>query len=168
MVAPLSRIKAFKSRSVRLLGVRHVQALHVQALFLFLAMVLGLAMRVNMSMAIVTMSSPEVYGWTVKTQSVVLSSFFWGYIILQIPGGVMAARFGGGRLVLICIGINSAVMMLLPLAADYGDWGAVCARAESSKGCHKASCTRQCTRLLASGCRSRRKAVLAPLSMRVI
>ncbi|GBP33838.1 Putative inorganic phosphate cotransporter, partial [Eumeta japonica] len=109
-------------RVVRLLGVRHVQAL-----FLFLAMVLGFAMRVNMSMAIVTMSSPDAFGWSVKIQSLVLSSFFWGYVILQIPSGVLATRFGGGRLVLICVGVNSAVMMILPLAADYGGWGAVCA-----------------------------------------
>ncbi|GBP98050.1 Putative inorganic phosphate cotransporter [Eumeta japonica] len=96
-------------------------------LLLFLAMMLSFAMRVNMSLAIVTMASPDAFGWSVQTQSVVLSSFFWGYVVLQIPGGVMATRFGGARLILACVGINSLVTLLLPLAGFYGGWEAVCA-----------------------------------------
>ncbi|XP_014663123.1 PREDICTED: sialin-like [Priapulus caudatus] len=32
--------------------------------------------------------------WDKTTQSLVLSSFFWGYIVTQIPGGIMAKRLG--------------------------------------------------------------------------
>ncbi|GBP87189.1 Putative inorganic phosphate cotransporter [Eumeta japonica] len=108
--------------AVKALGVRHAQAA-----LLFLAMMLSYAMRVNMSLAIVTMASSDAFGWSVQIQSVVLSSFFWGYVVLQIPGGVMAARFGGARLILTCVGVNSLVTLLLPLAAFYGGWAAVCA-----------------------------------------
>ncbi|XP_045772829.1 putative inorganic phosphate cotransporter isoform X1 [Maniola jurtina] len=107
------------------LGVRHVQVF-----MLFLALVLAFAMRVNMSMAIVAMTDraqDDSFDWNMQTQSVILSSFFWGYIILQIPGGELAAKFGGMVLVTICIGVNSAVSLLIPIGSYYGGWQLVCA-----------------------------------------
>ncbi|CAB3259126.1 unnamed protein product [Arctia plantaginis] len=62
-----------------------------------------------------------------QTQSVILSSFFWGYIILQIPAGELAGKFGGSILVTAVIVGNSAVSLLVPLAAYYGGWQALCA-----------------------------------------
>lgn len=59
------------------------------------------------------------FDWSMKIQSVILSSFFWGYIVLQIPGGELAARFGGSILITICIAINAAVSVLIPHAAFY-------------------------------------------------
>ncbi|KAL4708201.1 hypothetical protein ACJJTC_005343 [Scirpophaga incertulas] len=103
---------------------------HAQALLLFLAMVLAFGMRVNMSMAIVAMtdsSQENFFDWNSQRQSVILSSFFWGYVILQVPGGVVAARFGSKLLITGCIAINSAVSLLIPIAAYYGGWQAVCA-----------------------------------------
>ncbi|KAG6449210.1 hypothetical protein O3G_MSEX005914 [Manduca sexta] len=108
-----------------LLGIRHLQTL-----MLFIAMVLVYGMRVNISMAIVAMtdkSNENAFDWSMQTQSVILSSFFWGYVILQIPGGEMAARFGGKILVTVSIGINSVVSLCIPIAAHYGGWQAVCA-----------------------------------------
>ncbi|CAH2048167.1 unnamed protein product, partial [Iphiclides podalirius] len=114
---------AKKPKSV--LGVRHVQSG-----MLFLALVLAFAMRVNMSMAVVAMTdrnNEDSFDWSIQTQSVILSSFFWGYVILQIPGGELAARFGGMILVTICIAINSAVSLLIPIGSYYGGWQLVCA-----------------------------------------
>ncbi|XP_032517569.2 putative inorganic phosphate cotransporter [Danaus plexippus] len=108
-----------------LLGIRHLQAL-----MLFLALLLAFAMRVNISMAIVAMTDKETenaFDWSIQTQSVILSSFFWGYIVLQVPGGEMAARFGGMILITLCVGINSAVSLILPIGAYYGGWQLVCA-----------------------------------------
>ncbi|CAH0398537.1 unnamed protein product [Chilo suppressalis] len=107
------------------LGVRHLQAL-----MLFLAMVLAFGMRVNMSMAIVAMTDPDnenSFDWSSQRQSVILSSFFWGYVILQIPGGELAARVGSKLLFTICIGINSAASLVVPIGAAYGGWQLVCA-----------------------------------------
>ncbi|XP_021195146.2 putative inorganic phosphate cotransporter [Helicoverpa armigera] len=103
---------------------------HLQVLMLFLAMVIVFTMRVNMSMAIVAMTDKDSEGafdWSMQTQSVILSSFFWGYVVLQIPSGEIAARFGGMILITICIAVNSAVSLLIPLAAYYGGWQAICA-----------------------------------------
>jgi hypothetical protein len=37
------------------------------------------------------------YGWSEATKGLVLSSFFWGYVPGQVPGGLAAQRFGGAR-----------------------------------------------------------------------
>ncbi|XP_026315258.1 putative inorganic phosphate cotransporter [Hyposmocoma kahamanoa] len=103
---------------------------HAQAGLLFFAMVICFAMRVNMSLAIVAMTSPlddNSFDWSTKIQSVILSSFFWGYIVLQIPGGEMAAKFGGKILITTCIAVNSAVSLLIPIGSYVGGWQLVCA-----------------------------------------
>ncbi|XP_068633480.1 putative inorganic phosphate cotransporter [Battus philenor] len=115
-------IEAKKPKS--LLGIRHVQCV-----MLFFALVFAFAMRVNMSMAVVAMTDStkeDYFDWNIQTQSVILSSFFWGYVVLQIPGGELAARFGGMILVTICVGINSAVSLLIPIGSKYGGWQLVC------------------------------------------
>ncbi|XP_052747704.1 putative inorganic phosphate cotransporter isoform X2 [Galleria mellonella] len=86
-------------------------------------------MRVNMSMAIVAMTdgSENSFDWSIQIQSVILSSFFWGYVVLQIPGGELAAKFGGKLLFCLCVGINSATSICIPISAYYGGWQLVCA-----------------------------------------
>lgn len=108
-----------------MLGIRHLQAV-----MLFFAMVICFSMRVNMSMAIVAMTDKSTEGsfdWSMQIQSVILSSFFWGYVVLQIPSGEIAARFGGMILITMCIAINSAVTLLIPIGAYYGGWKVLCA-----------------------------------------
>ena len=50
-------------------------------------------------------------------QGVVLSAFFYGYILTQIPGGWLALRYGGKRVLGVGILITSLSSMLSPLAA---------------------------------------------------
>lgn len=52
-----------------------------------------------------------------QTQSVVFSSFFWGYIVLQIPSGELAARYGGMILITSAIAVNSVVSLVIPYGA---------------------------------------------------
>ncbi|KAG6449216.1 hypothetical protein O3G_MSEX005928 [Manduca sexta] len=102
---------------------------HIQVFMLFTGMVLTYSMRVNMSMAIVAMTDerdPNSFNWSVQTQSVILSSFFWGYVVLQIPGGELAARFGGMVLITLCVAINAAVSLLIPIGGYYGGWQLIC------------------------------------------
>ncbi|KAF5280927.1 hypothetical protein FQA39_LY17933 [Lamprigera yunnana] len=41
-------------------------------------------------------SNPEdTYDWDEETQGLILSSFYWGYIITHMPGGILAEKFGG-------------------------------------------------------------------------
>ncbi|XP_059045668.1 putative inorganic phosphate cotransporter, partial [Achroia grisella] len=60
--------------------------------------------------------------WTKTIQDTVLTSFFWGYMILQIPAGQIAHRFGSTYLLFSALAINCLVSLFFPLAAFYGSW----------------------------------------------
>lgn len=45
------------------------------------------------------------------------SSFFWGYIVTQIPGGFLAARYPANRVFGSAIATSAFLNMLLPIAA---------------------------------------------------
>ncbi|CAK1579837.1 unnamed protein product [Parnassius mnemosyne] len=109
----------------RKLGVRHAQTF-----LLFLAVLLAYTMRVNISMAIVEMTDvtrDDHFDWSYSVQSTILSSFFWGYVILMLPAGELAKRFGGKILITISVSVNSLLSLLLPTGAYMGGWQFVCA-----------------------------------------
>ncbi|CRL04181.1 CLUMA_CG017288, isoform A [Clunio marinus] len=105
---------------------------HVQVILIFLCVTIAYAERVNMSVAIVAMTdrnstNPDFpdYDWNEKEKSLVLSSFFWGYVITQIPGGQLAKRVGGKVMLLVSITLCSLLNLLTPTFALYGDWPAI-------------------------------------------
>ncbi|KAJ9539248.1 hypothetical protein OSB04_031981 [Centaurea solstitialis] len=69
--------------------------------------------RVNMSIAILPMS--KEFNWNSATVGLIQSSFFWGYLLTQIVGGIWADKIGGKQvLVLELSGV------LTPIAAKIG------------------------------------------------
>ncbi|XP_064643627.1 sialin-like [Lineus longissimus] len=101
-------------------------------------------MRINLSVALVAMvnctqeyegnattsecqadvkennTTPELVGefdWSPETQGVVLSSFFYGYVVMQIPGGLISERFGGKWPYGLGILTTGFLTLLIPLAA---------------------------------------------------
>ncbi|OWK57704.1 Sialin [Lonchura striata] len=106
------------------------------------------ALRVNLSVALVNMVEPDTssaknvtsnvcpehssttnvsrnttgqkYSWDADTQGWILGSFFYGYIITQIPGGYLASRIGGKLLLGFGIFSTSVFTLLTPLAANLG------------------------------------------------
>lgn len=50
-------------------------------------------------------------------QGTILGAFYYGYTVMQIPGGWLGQRFGGTRVFGICLGIASVLTMLTPIAA---------------------------------------------------
>ncbi|KAJ7427633.1 sialin isoform X2 [Willisornis vidua] len=106
------------------------------------------ALRVNLSVALVDMVEPntslaknttsnvcpehsstvnvprnttgEKYSWDADTQGWILGSFFYGYIITQIPGGYLASKIGGKLLLGFGIFGTSLFTLLTPLAANLG------------------------------------------------
>uniref|UniRef100_UPI00398F5BE5 sialin n=1 Tax=Pristiophorus japonicus TaxID=55135 RepID=UPI00398F5BE5 len=62
----------------------------------------------------------KVYNWDSDTQGWILSAFFYGYIITQIPGGYLAGRFGGKLLLGFGILGTSFLTLLTPPAAALG------------------------------------------------
>uniref|UniRef100_A0A1B0D2B1 Major facilitator superfamily (MFS) profile domain-containing protein n=1 Tax=Phlebotomus papatasi TaxID=29031 RepID=A0A1B0D2B1_PHLPP len=67
------------------------------------------------------------YDWDEKTQSVILSSFFWGYIVTQVPAGKLAQTYGAKIMLIFAMAICSALNILTPFGASYGGWKVVCA-----------------------------------------
>lgn len=95
-------------------------------------MVMLYALRVNLSVAIVSMvrtsnstkqtlneSQASQFDWDENTQGLVLGSFFWGYVISQLPGGRLADSFGSKWLLGFGIFMTSVLTIVSPLAANW-------------------------------------------------
>ncbi|XP_045772826.1 putative inorganic phosphate cotransporter isoform X2 [Maniola jurtina] len=76
----------------------------------------------NVTITNIKINNGVHFNWSLQQQSMILSSFFWGYVVLQIPGGELAKRFGGKILITISIAVNSLISLLLPISAKIGDW----------------------------------------------
>lgn len=61
------------------------------------------------------------YDWSEARQGVILSSFYWGYIITHIPGGMLVEKFGGKTTMLAGIAATSVLTLLTPLSITLGD-----------------------------------------------
>ncbi|KAG5896185.1 hypothetical protein JTB14_016960 [Gonioctena quinquepunctata] len=125
------------------LGVRHVQIL-----FMHLLLAIAVGMRVQLSVAIVAMTdsktSPNpdvpVYDWNNK--SVILSSFYWGYVVLQVVAAELGRKYGPKRFLVAAMAISASVVMLIPLMADkFGSYGVMGCRVVIGlvQGCFYAS-----------------------------
>jgi ACS family sodium-dependent inorganic phosphate cotransporter-like MFS transporter 5 len=62
-------------------------------------------------------SQGPLFAWDEKTQSLILGSFFWGYIATQIPGGRLAERFGAKCLFGSAVAGASLATLATPLVA---------------------------------------------------
>ena len=82
--------------------------------------------RVNISVALIPMA--EEFDWDYKTQSFVLSSFYIGYLLMQIAGGRLADRFGGALVLGIGVLVWSLFTIVTPWAAALGIYVLVLAR----------------------------------------
>lgn len=84
----------------------------------FLAVFVCYIDRVNISVAIIPMA--EDLGWSMDVQGAVLSSFFVGYLLLQIVGGRLADRYGGKIVLGAGVLLWSLFTLLTPPAAYLG------------------------------------------------
>jgi len=72
--------------------------------------------RVNISIAIIPLAREK--GYDAAAKGLVLSSFFWGYLWLQLLGGWVADRFGGKRVLAAGVAVWSVATFLTPPAAS--------------------------------------------------
>lgn len=62
-------------------------------------------------------------------QGIILSSFIWGYIVIQIPGGLLAEKFGGKYTLGLGIFCTAIFTFLIPIVVDaYGSAGLIVLR----------------------------------------
>ncbi|KAJ1519481.1 hypothetical protein ONE63_004767 [Megalurothrips usitatus] len=57
--------------------------------------------------------------WSVAVESMVDSSFFWGYFVTQVPGGFLASRYPATRIFGLAIVTSSVLNLLVPIAATH-------------------------------------------------
>ncbi|XP_034255643.1 putative inorganic phosphate cotransporter isoform X2 [Thrips palmi] len=108
---------------------------HLQVALLSLGLALAYSCRINLSVCIVAMTSRNttaatgfpVYGWDQTQRGLVLSSFFWGYVVTQVPAGMLAQRFGPKQFLMAGVVGCSLLTILTPLAAAWGGWKLMCA-----------------------------------------
>ncbi|OAY72358.1 putative anion transporter 1, chloroplastic [Ananas comosus] len=74
--------------------------------------------RVNMSIAILPMSAE--FDWSPATVGLIQSSFFWGYLLTQIAGGIWADTVGGKTVLGFGVVWWSVATALTPVAAKIG------------------------------------------------
>lgn len=82
----------------------------------FISFVICNCDRINISVAILPMA--KYYGWSQTTVGIIQSSFFWGYVLTQIPGGYLADKYGGKHVLAAGVVVWSAMTLLTPAAAS--------------------------------------------------
>ncbi|CAG9812519.1 unnamed protein product [Phaedon cochleariae] len=125
---------------------------YILGLMGFLAILNAYTMRVSLSIAITEMVTPEsskeifdpdaclatgnktstatvtntdiLYDWDETTQGLILSSFYWGYVVTHLPGGILAERFGGKYTLGIGILSTAVFTLITPWVIHYtdGNW----------------------------------------------
>ncbi|XP_073514319.1 vesicular glutamate transporter 2 [Phyllobates terribilis] len=103
---------------------------YIIAIMSGLGFCISFGIRCNLGVAIVDMvnnSTIHLHGKTIKekakfnwdpeTVGMIHGSFFWGYIVTQIPGGYIASRLAANRVFGAAIVLTSTLNMLIPSAA---------------------------------------------------
>ncbi|KAL5287925.1 hypothetical protein ACFFRR_008648 [Megaselia abdita] len=107
---------------------------HLQTVLLFLAVFYANFTERNVPIALVAMtgedtsSNPNVhtFNWEPKQKQLVLSSFFWGFVVSLIPGGFLAKKFGSKFMLFITIFGSAVLSLVTPIVVMKGEWKAFC------------------------------------------
>lgn len=65
----------------------------------------------------------ELYDWDEETQGLLLSAFYYGYVITHLPGGLLAEKFGGKWTLGLSLLCTSLSTFFTPLVVR--QWGAI-------------------------------------------
>ena len=98
-----------------------------QALLVMIGFIISFGIRCNVGVATVSMMSNKTdntgkvteiseFHWSPETIGYVDASFFWGYIVTQLPGGFLASKFPANRLFGTAIFLSSCLNLLIPAA----------------------------------------------------
>ncbi|XP_060694592.1 vesicular glutamate transporter 2.2 [Hemiscyllium ocellatum] len=103
---------------------------YIIAIMSGLGFCISFGIRCNLGVAIVDMvnnstihhgntiiKKKATFNWDPETVGMIHGSFFWGYIVTQIPGGYIASRLAANRVFGAAIFLTSTLNMLIPSAA---------------------------------------------------
>ena len=82
--------------------------------YLFTGIVINYCLRVNLSIA--ASEIKDDLGWTEAQKGYVLSSFFWGYAVGQIPSTLFARKIGHKYTFGFSVFASSVLSMFMPVA----------------------------------------------------
>lgn len=91
---------------------------HVMVLLCALCCFINYADRVNMSVAVIAIG--DEFGYNIKERGIILSSFFLGYIPMQLGGAVLCRRYGGKKVLMYGAFFWSLFTILTPVACWLG------------------------------------------------
>ncbi|XP_014223284.1 sialin-like [Trichogramma pretiosum] len=69
----------------------------------------------------VTVTGGGIYQWDEHLQGIILSSFYWGYVITHIPGGLLSERFGGKHTLGCGLLFTAIFTIMVPLCVQWGE-----------------------------------------------
>ncbi|XP_050502755.1 putative inorganic phosphate cotransporter [Diabrotica virgifera virgifera] len=105
---------------------------HAQYLLLFVGCTVAYGMRSVLNVAVIAIISPDdknkdypTYPEWKPKKNLMLSSFFWGYICLQIGAGQLAKNYGPKRFLCCAIFITSLFTILTPVLGGVLGYGGV-------------------------------------------
>ena len=91
----------------------HPEPRYLMAGCLFLATLTAYVERTGFSIAYTLMAS-EAAGVSESTKGAVMSAFYWGYGLSQVPGGIAAQRYGGDTVLTFCFMSWSLASLMTP------------------------------------------------------
>eukprot|EP00062_Callorhinchus_milii_P010610 gi/632955808/ref/XP_007893647.1/ PREDICTED: vesicular glutamate transporter 3 [Callorhinchus milii] len=105
---------------------------YIIAIMSGLGFCISFGIRCNLGVAIVEMvnnntvyvnGKPEIekpqFNWNPETVGLIHGSFFWGYIVTQIPGGFISNKLAANRVFGAAIFLTSTLNMFIPVAARF-------------------------------------------------
>ena len=69
---------------------------------------------------------PAAFNWGPGTIAALDSSFFWGYLVTQIPGGYLAAKFPANRFLFLVINLNIKYLISYKLKSFWNCFSDFC------------------------------------------
>ncbi|XP_031629153.1 putative inorganic phosphate cotransporter isoform X2 [Contarinia nasturtii] len=70
------------------------------------------------------------FQWSQELQGLILSSFYWGYLLSEIPGGILVQKYGAKLVLLVTTVLSALAVALTPIAVTYGEaYGLMATRA---------------------------------------
>uniref|UniRef100_T1H0Q0 Major facilitator superfamily (MFS) profile domain-containing protein n=1 Tax=Megaselia scalaris TaxID=36166 RepID=T1H0Q0_MEGSC len=64
------------------------------------------------------------FQWSSGEKQLIISSFYWGYALTQLPGGYLALKFGSRLTALISVLGSAILSMITPVCVMAGEWQA--------------------------------------------
>lgn len=62
------------------------------------------------------------YDWSQPLQGLILSSFYWGYIVTHVPGGLLSAKIGGKHTITLGVFVAAFFSLITPFCIRSGKW----------------------------------------------